>query len=134
MIGIVVVGHDNLPAEFLKAAQTILPDFSQVTAVKIDSNAPLADSHQLVATAVQEVNTGDGVLILTDLFGSTPSNVCLSFLSPQKCEVISGINLPMLIKLGSGLQQKSLPEVVEFIKCYGQNNIVIASHILDTKK
>lgn len=131
MIGVVVVAHDQVADALLEAARKILTDFQNVCALGIDSNAPVEKNRQLIADAIATVDVGDGVLMMTDLFGGTPTNLCLSFLSPGKYEVVSGFNLPMLIKLGSGLQEKPLAEVVRFIQEYGERNIVIASHVLN---
>ena len=79
------------------------------------------------------MDTGEGALILTDMFGGTPSNISLSFLDEKRVEVISGVNLPMLIKLASFREGKSLEELASFIKAYGQKNISIASEILRSR-
>lgn len=133
MIGVVVVAHDNIADAMLEAAKKIISDFQNVCALGIDSNAPVEKNRQLIAEAIARVDKGDGVLLLTDLFGGTPTNLCLAFLSPEKYEVISGFNLPMLIKIGSGLQKKPFAEVVQFIQEYGERNIVIASRVLNGK-
>ncbi len=131
MIGVVIVAHDKIADAMLETARKIITDFQNVSALGIDSNAPVEKNRQMIADAVAKVDQGKGVLLLTDLFGGTPTNLCLSFLSPGKYEVISGFNLPMLIKLGSGLQNKPFAEIVPFIKEYGERNIVIASRVLD---
>lgn len=131
MIGIVIVAHDRIAESMLEVAQKIIPDFKNVCALGIDSNAPVEKNRQIIADAIAGVDKGKGVLLLTDLFGGTPTNLCLSFLAAEKIEVISGFNLPMLIKLASGMQQKSFQEVVTFIREYGERNIVIASRVLN---
>lgn len=131
MIGVVVVAHDQIADAMLDAAKKIITDFKNVLALGIDSNAPVEKNRQLIADAIAQVDKGDGVLLMTDLFGGTPTNLCLAFLSPGKYEVISGLNLPMLIKVGSGLQNKPLTEVIKFIREYGERNIVIASRVLN---
>ncbi len=133
MIGIVIVAHDQIADAMLAAAKKIIPDFLNVCALGIDSNAPVEKNRQLIADAIQTVDQHDGVILLTDLFGGTPTNLCLSFLSPNQYEVVSGFNLPMLIKLGSGLQKKPFAEVIPFLREYGERNIVIASQVLDGK-
>lgn len=133
MIGVVIVAHDKIADAMLEASQKIITDFHNVCALGIDSNAPVEKNRQLIADAIAKVDKGDGVLLMTDLFGGTPTNLCLAFLSPAKYEVISGFNLPMLIKLGSGLQKKPFSEVVPFLREYGERNIVIASQVLDGK-
>lgn len=131
MVGVVVVAHDNVADAMLEAAKKIITDFQNACALGIDSNAPVEKNRKLIADAIAQVDQGDGVLLMTDLFGGTPTNLCLAFLSPGKYEVISGFNLPMLIKIGSGLQKKTLAEIVPFLQGYGERNIVIASRVLD---
>ena len=83
-----------------------------------------------IQAAIRKVDQGEGVLILTDMFGGTPSNVALSFLTDHRVEVVTGVNLPMLIKLGSLQDEKPLDELAGFIKEYGQRNISVASEVL----
>lgn len=131
MIGVVVVAHDQVADAMLDAAKKIITDFQNVVALGIDSNAPVEKNRQLIADSIAKVDKGDGVLLMTDLFGGTPTNLCLAFLSPGRYEVVSGFNLPMLIKIGSGLQNKPLIDVIKFIREYGERNIVIASRVLN---
>ncbi|MBI4237530.1 MAG: PTS sugar transporter subunit IIA [Deltaproteobacteria bacterium] len=133
LIGIVAVGHGNLTTAMVDAVRKIMPDAQQITSVEIDSNAPVEENRKKIGRAIQAVDQDVGVLLLTDMFGGTPSNLCLSFLKPNRIEVISGLNLPMLIKLLGGMQQQHFNEVVTFIQRYGQKNIVIASHVLQGK-
>ncbi len=130
-IGIVVVGHGPLAPAMVNAVLGIEPDTTGLIGVAIDSTAPVDVSRQLVRDAIEAVNQHAGILLLTDLFGGTPSNLCLAFLEPGTVEIISGVNLPMLIKLVSGLQEQPLADITNFIQHYGQKNIVIASHVLD---
>lgn len=133
MIGIIVVGHDQLPQEMVKVTRKIIPDAQYLSAVSIDSNAPVHVGREHIQQAIAALEGNDGILLLTDLFGGTPSNLCLAFLQPARVEVISGVNLPMLIKLMNGQQERSFADVIEFIQRYGQKNIVIASHVLEGK-
>jgi PTS system mannose-specific IIA component len=130
MIGIVVVAHGNIGCEMVAATKRILPELAQMCAVAVESNDPPESIRQQIDEALRGVDSGEGVLILTDMFGGTPSNVCLSFLEPAKVEVVSGFNLPMLIKLATHRATASVPELVRFIQLYGQRNIVIASEVL----
>jgi mannose PTS system EIIA component len=130
-IGIVVVGHGTLAPSMVSAATGILGQVHGVVGVAIDSSASVDESRRKVAQAIETVDTGHGVLLLTDMFGGTPSNLCISFLQPHKIEVISGFNLPMIIKLAGNLQQQPLADIVSFIQNYGQKNIVNASQILE---
>ncbi|MFH0800682.1 MAG: PTS sugar transporter subunit IIA [Pseudomonadota bacterium] len=130
MIGIVVVSHGNIGCEMVTAARRIFPDADHICGVAVNSNDPPESIRQQVADAIKNTDRGGGVLILTDMFGGTPSNICLSFLEPQKIEVVSGFNLPMLIKMASMKPDADLADTVTFIQQYGQRNIVIASHVL----
>ena len=89
-----------------------------------------AETRRKVEEAIQKADQGEGVLLLSDMFGGTPCNLCLSFLDAPKVEVVSGINLPMLIKLASLKEAKKLSEIADFIKSYGQKNITRASEVL----
>ncbi len=83
-----------------------------------------------IARALEEADQGQGVLVLADMFGGTPSNISLSFLEDHAVEVVTGLNLPMLIKLGTMTEEKSLEDLASFIKSYGRRNISVASEIL----
>ena len=130
MIGTVVVTHDNIAVEMVSTVKRIVPDAKGVVAVAISSDDPVETNRQKIAAAIKEVDTGEGVLLMTDMFGGTPSNICLSFLEDKNIEVISGLNLPMLINLVSNASGLPFAELAEFIQNYGQKNIVIASHVL----
>lgn len=130
MIGIVVVTHGDIGCEMVKATQRIIPEARHLCGVSIESNDPPESIRKQITDAIEKVNVGDGVLVLTDMFGGTPSNICLSCLDPSKIEVVSGFNMPMLIKLASIKEGADLHNLVSFIQQYGQKNIVIASHIL----
>lgn len=131
MIGIVVVAHGNIGLDMVAAAHRIIPDAAHIVGVAVESNDPPQSIRQQIVAAMDEVNADEGMLILTDMFGGTPSNICLSFLKQNMVEVISGVNLPMLIKLANMRETMSFEDVVPFIQQYGQRNIVIASHVLN---
>lgn len=131
MIGVVVVTHGTIGQEMVKAVRHIIPEVSHLVAVAVESNDPPDRIRADIQQAMDTVDDREGVLILTDMFGGTPSNVCLSFLKHPAIEVVSGVNLPMLIKLATYRQRtESLPALSQFIQHYGQRNIVIASRIL----
>lgn len=133
MVGIVVVSHDNIGREMVAVTKKILPDAKGIVAVAVDSNSPVEANRQKISGAITEVDNGKGILLLSDMFGGTPSNLCLSFLGRPRLEVISGINLPMLIKLAGDRDRHTYEELVEFIRDYGRKNIVIASKVLEGK-
>ncbi len=130
MIGIVVVSHGNIGREMVSATRRIIPEATNMCGVSVESDNPPELIRKQIADAIQSVNAGNGVLILTDMFGGTPSNICLSFLEPHRIEVISGFNMPMLIKLAATKEDADFDDTVRFIHQYGQRNIVIASNVL----
>lgn len=133
MIGIVVVSHDNIAKEMISVTKKILPDAEGLVGVPINADMSVEVNRQRIVEAISEIDGGDGVLLLSDMFGGTPSNLCLSFLGKEKIEVISGINLPMLIKLAGDRNKHKFEELSQFIRDYGRKNIVIASNILEGK-
>lgn len=130
MIGVVVVAHLGIGKEMVTVTQQIIPEAKHFVAVSVERNEPPAAVREKISQAVEKVETKEGVIILTDMFGGTPSNVCLSFLSKPLVEVVSGFNLPMLIKLASLKNDSTFEDVINFIQQYGQRNIVIASQVL----
>lgn len=131
MIGIVIVSHGNIGCEMVNAVKRIIPEIGHITGVPVESDDPPETIRHQISEAIKRVDCNKGVLILTDMFGGTPSNICLSFLDPERIEVISGFNLPMLIKLANIREGADFTDTVNFIQRYGQKNIVIASHVLN---
>ena len=129
-IGTVIVTHYRLGEEFLQALRLIVPDAPTFHAVSIEPSQSVDEMRSGIADALKAADEGDGVLVLTDMFGGTPSNISLSFLDEHHVEVVTGFNLPMLIKLATLREEKSLEELATFIKQYGQRNISVASEIL----
>ena len=128
MIGIVVVTHGRVAEELVNAARTIVGEIPAIAAVSIGWTGDVAAAGEAIARALQEVG-GEQALILTDMFGGTPTNVSLPFLSP-KVEIVTGVNLPMLIKLTSH-RQGDLLEVARAIRDQGKGAIYVASEILE---
>lgn len=133
MFGVIIACHGNLGKEFLNAVEMIVGKVENMASVSIDAREDVNDIKDKIAKAIKSVDKGEGVLLLTDMFGGTPSNIGLSFLTTTKIEVITGVNLPMLIKLATYQDGKTLDELAEFIKEYGQRNISLASEILKKK-
>ena len=134
MIGIVVVTHGQLATELLNAAETIVGDLPRFTAVSIGWHEDTQDARDEIAAAIGRVQQGQGVLILTDMFGGTPSNLAMTFLGQQDVEVITGVNLPMLIKLAGMREQDSLLAVAREMREHGRNAIWVASDLLRSEK
>jgi PTS system mannose-specific IIA component len=99
--------------------------------ISIDPSDPIETVEERIKKGIKKVDMGRGVLILTDMFGGTPSNISLSFQKKGHVEIVTGINLPMLLKLSTMREEKTLDELASFIKLYGQKNIHLASEILE---
>ena len=129
-IGVVLVTHYQIGKEFLHAVRLIVPNTPDFLTVSIDPKQSVDEMRQLIERALKRANHGAGVLVLTDMFGGTPSNMSLSFVEEAGVEVVTGLNLPMLIKLATLSEDKPLEDLATFIKSYGQRNISVASEIL----
>lgn len=129
-IGVVIVTHYRLGEEFLQALRLIVPEAPTFYAVATDPSQSVEELRGAIAEALETADQGQGVLVLTDMFGGTPSNISLSFLEDRAVEVVTGVNLPMLIKLATMSEEKSLEDLASFIKSYGRRNISVASEIL----
>ena len=129
-IGVVLVTHYQIGKEFLHAVRLIVPNTPDFLTVSIDPKQSVDEMRQLIERALKQADRGAGVLVLTDMFGGTPSNMSLSFVEETGVEVVTGLNLPMLIKLATLTEDKTLEELATFIKSYGQRNISVASEIL----
>jgi len=105
-----------------------------MVAIGVEPHESVEELRRKINEAIKSVDQGEGVLILTDMFGGTPSNVGLSFLEEGKVEVITGVNLPVLLKLCTNRSGWNLSELASFVKSYGQKNITIASEILRQRK
>lgn len=128
--GVVIVTHYRLGEEFLQALRLIVPQAPEFFSVSIEPTQPVDEMRRQIADALSHADQGNGVLVLTDMFGGTPSNISLSFLDEQPVEVVTGVNLPMLIKLATRPEEESLEALAAFIKDYGRRNISVASEIL----
>ena len=129
-VGVLIVTHYRLGEEFLQALRLILPEAPSFQTVSIDPTMGVEDMRGKIAAGLKSADAGDGVLILTDMFGGTPSNMSLSFHDVHQVEVVTGMNLPMLIKLATMRDEKPLDELAPFIKAYGQRNISVASELI----
>ncbi|HEX9813559.1 MAG TPA: PTS sugar transporter subunit IIA [Myxococcota bacterium] len=132
-IGVVIVTHYQIGEEFLHALRLIVPNAPDFLSVSIDPKQSVDEMRQLIDKALKRASRGAGVLVLTDMFGGTPSNMSLSFVEETGVEVVTGLNLPMLIKLATLTEDMSLDALAKFIKKYGQRNISVASEILPEK-
>ena len=130
MIGVVVVTHGQLATELVNAAETIVGDLPRFAAVSIGWHDDVDDAREEIRQAIARVQGPEGVLILTDMFGGTPANLGLTFLEADRVEVITGVNLPMLIKLAGEQKAASLLAVARDMREHGRNAIWVASDLL----
>ena len=130
MIGLVLVTHGNLALEFISAMQHVVGKQEQVEAVCIGPEDDMEMRREEILKKAGEVNSGSGTIVLTDMFGGTPSNLAISIMDRAPVEIIAAINLPMLIKLASLRKDKSLKEAVEGAQEAGKKYINIASQLL----
>jgi PTS system mannose-specific IIA component len=135
MIGIVIVTHARLGDALIEAAQFITGgEIESALAVSIDISQDPEVLRNSISDAIRKVKAGGGVLVLTDMFGGTPSNLSYSFLEEGKIEVISGVNLPILIKAIEKRREKNLSEVAASLEAFGKRSISLASGILKGNK
>jgi PTS system mannose-specific IIA component len=130
MIGIVIVTHGNLASEFKSALEHVVGRQEQIEAIPITPHDNMEERRNAILTAVKGVQTGDGAVVLTDMFGGTPSNLALSVLDNGHVEVIAGVNLPMLVKLARVREELSLADAVKQAQEAGRKYIHVASHVL----
>ncbi len=133
MIGVLIITHGNLGFELIKAAEMIRGNMEGVVPISVDATKAVEDVKKEITVAIKKADSGSGVLIMTDLFGGTPSNISLSFLKEGKVEVITGVNLPMMLKIPDMRRKNKLVESADFIKNYGKKNIYLASELLNRK-
>jgi PTS system mannose-specific IIA component len=130
MIGVIVVTHGQLATELVNAAQAIVGDLPQFVAVSIGWHDDPTVAREAISAAIARLQGADGVLILTDMFGGTPSNLGLTFLEANRIEIITGVNLPMLIKLAHLQSSPDLLGVAREMREVGRNAIWVASDLL----
>jgi PTS system mannose-specific IIA component len=135
MIPVLVLTHGNLASELLQAAQTIDPSLKGLTAaMSLPWDVDSDEASQSLKRQLRELDKGEGTLILTDMFGGTATNLALPFLEPGQVEIVTGVNLPMLVKLGSLVHRTlSLDELAEGLTTAGQKSIRVASEFLHAK-
>jgi len=133
MSGVLIVTHGRLGEELIKAAELIRGELTGVISIAVDSRKSMETLKKEITAAIKKADSGNGVLILTDLFGGTPSNISLSFLKKGAVEVVTGVNLPMLLKITESRNRSSLADFSNCIKEYGKKNIRLASEILSKK-
>ena len=130
MTGLLIITHCQLAKELLEAAEFIVGPVEAVECISIDTSKDSKILTDMIEKKMKSLDQGAGVLVLTDMFGGTPSNLALSFLQKDTVEVVSGINLPMVIAVAHNRQGHSLAEIAETAKTAGRRSISLASELL----
>lgn len=133
MIGGVIITHGELSKALLASAESIAGEALSIKTITVSGNEGADEIREALSRAVKEVDDGEGVLIFTDMFGGTPSNIALSFLKEGELEVVTGVNLPLIIKFMGSRADSSFVELLESLSEYGQKSIVLASKMLKGK-
>jgi len=133
MIGLVLVTHGRLAVEFRAALEHVVGAQTQIETISIGPDDDVERRRQDILDAVANVNTGAGVILLTDMFGGTPSNLAISVMEAGRVEVVAGVNLPMLIKLASVRGEKPLADAIDDAQDAGRKYINVASQVLNGK-
>ena len=131
MIGMILVTHGSLAEQFVEAMEHVVGKQEAIETVCIGPNDDMEKRRGEIAEGIAAVDSGDGVIVLTDLFGGTPSNLAISLLVAGRVEVIAGINLPMLIRLAGARKCMGVVEAVEAARDAGKNYITVASEFLE---
>ncbi len=130
MIGLILVTHGRLAEEFVAAMEHVVGRQDAIATICIGPNDDMEQRRSDIADAIEKVDTGSGAILLTDLFGGTPSNLAISLLTPGRTEVIAGINLPMLIRLAGARKEMPLGKAADAAREAGRNYITVASEFL----
>ena len=133
-VGVVVVTHGQLAAELVNAAEAIVGDLSNVTSVSIGWHDDVDVAREEIGAAVNRVATTVGTLVLTDMFGGTPSNLAVTFLAPERVEVVTGVNLPMLLKIANLREVRDLREIARTVREHGRGAVWVASDLLEGRQ
>lgn len=133
-IGAVIISHGRLANELLSAAEAVVGELNHISAVSIGWHDDVEIAKNEISRAVKKVSSGNGVLLLTDMFGGTPTNVAAMFLKENEIEIVTGANLPMVIKLASQRDEISLSEMAKKVEEQGKQSIYRAGELLAPPK
>ena len=133
MVGCVIVAHGGLGAELVKVAEVIVGRLDRVEVISVGTDVDVETSRNEISAAIRRVQDNDGVLIFTDMFGGTPANLSLAFLNEKGVEVITGVNLPMLIKYANHRKDKGVTDLALMVREGGVKSIIMASEMLGQK-
>lgn len=130
MIGLLIITHSQLARELLNAARFIVGSIEAAGFISIDTAKDSKKLRNAIKQQLESLDQGHGVVVLVDMFGGTPSNLALSFLQKDKVEVLTGVNLPMVLAVAHNRKEKSLAEVADIAKSAGQRSVSLASELL----
>ena len=133
-IGGVIVSHGRVATELVTAAETVVGELNHIAAVSIGWNDDVETAKDEISRAIKKVSKGSGVLLLTDMFGGTPTNISAMFLADGDVEIVTGVNLPMVIKLASQHREFTLQEMAKEVEEQGKQSIYRASELLSPPK
>ena len=133
MVGAVIVAHSLIGKELIATSEYLVGQMNGIAAVSINCNMEAFEARQIISEAINQIDQGDGILILTDLFGGSPSNLAFSFLNKEKVEVITGVNLSMILTFWNKRERMGLMELAKTVQLSGRRSIVRAKDLLDTK-
>lgn len=133
MVGAVIIAHSFIGKELIATAEYIVGKIKGITAVSIDFKMNAFEARKTISEAIKQIDQGDGILIFTDLFGGSPSNIAFSFLNKEKIEVITGVNLPMILTFWNKRKNKNSEELAKLVQLSGIRNIVIAADLMEEK-
>lgn len=133
-IGGVIVSHGQVANELVAAAETVVGDISHITAVSIGWHDDVEMAQDQVERAIKSVSDGKGVIVMTDMFGGTPTNIAAMFLKPGEVEIVTGVNLPMVVKLAANNKDLSLSELAKDVEEQGKQSIYRTGALLEPQK
>ncbi len=133
-IGGIIVSHGQVANELLAAAETIVGEQNHITAVSIGWHDDVELAKNEISRAIKQVSEGSGVLLLTDMFGGTPTNISAMFIEENEVEIVTGVNLPMVIKLASQNREMSLNEMAKLVEEQGRQSIYRTGKLLEPQK
>jgi mannose PTS system EIIA component len=131
MVGAVIIAHSLIGKELIETAQYIIGKIEGIIAISIDFKMNVFEARKLISEAMKQIDQGDGVLILTDLFGGSPANIALSFLNKEKVEVITGVNLPMILTFWNKRANTTLQEIAKYVQLSGTRGIARARDLME---
>jgi PTS system mannose-specific IIA component len=133
MVGAIVLTHSFVGRELIATAEYLLGKMEGIVAVSLDGKSDAIEARKIISEAIRSVDEGEGVLILTDLFGGSPSNLAFSFLHQGKIEVITGVNLPMVLTFWNYRKGRDLVELAACVKLSGRRNILVARFLREER-